>query len=46
MREDEDGERDLVDLGPQWHPVTRDPHRRIVAETLTAFELAPIAELS
>jgi L-asparaginase II len=40
------GERDLVDLGPQWHPVTRDPHRRIVAETIPSFELAPIAELS
>ncbi len=39
-------ERDLVDLGPQWHPVTRDPHRRVVAETIPSFELAPLAELS
>src|SRR4051794_21004620 len=39
-------ERDLADLGPQWHPVTRDPHRRIVAETIPSFELAPIAELA
>jgi L-asparaginase II len=39
-------ERDLADLGPQWHPVTRDPRQRIVAETIPTFELAPIAELS
>jgi L-asparaginase II len=39
-------ERDLTALGPQWRPVTRDPHRRIVAETIPTFELAPIDELS
>jgi L-asparaginase II len=39
-------ERDLAELGPQWHPVTRDPRRRVVAETIAGFELAPLAELS
>jgi hypothetical protein len=39
-------ERDLAALEPQWHPVSRNPRRGVVAETLAAFELAPIAELS
>jgi L-asparaginase II len=38
-------EADLRALAHHHRPVTRDPHRRVVAETVVGFELAPISEL-
>ena len=38
-------DRDLRALASHHRPVTRDPQRRIVAETVVAFQLAPISEL-
>lgn len=38
-------EADLRALASQHRPVQRDPQRRIVAETVAGFELAPISEL-
>lgn len=36
---------DLRALSAQHRPVSRDPQRRVVAETVVGFELAPISEL-
>ena len=38
-------EADLRALAAQHRPVSRDPQRRVVAETVVGFELAPISEL-
>jgi L-asparaginase II len=38
-------EADVRALAAQHRPVSRDPQRRIVAETVVGFELAPISEL-
>jgi L-asparaginase II len=38
-------EADVRALAHHHHPVSRDPQRRIVAETVAGFELAPISEL-
>lgn len=38
-------EADLRALASQHRPVSRDPQRRVVAETVVGFELAPISEL-
>jgi L-asparaginase II len=38
-------ERDLRALAAHHRPVSRDPQRRVVAESVVGFELAPISEL-
>ena len=38
-------EADMRAMAAQVRPVSRDPQRRVVAETVVGFELAPISEL-
>jgi len=38
-------DRDLRALAMHHRPVTRDPHRQVIAEAVPHFELAPISEL-